>query len=67
MRRRENTERDQRVVDLVSGGGTYTTVAVLAGITRNAVSGIMFRHNNPGLYKPKPKLLKFAGAEAAPL
>lgn len=72
MRRRSNDERDKRVVDLVEGGATYTTAGLLSSITRNVVSGIMFRHNNPGFKskwrkKPLRKLIRFAGAEVAAL
>jgi hypothetical protein len=60
----------KRVIDLVTAGATYTTVAVRTGLSRNAVAGIMFRHKNPEFKSswrktPKRKLIAFAGAETA--
>jgi len=42
-----NVERNAKIMKLVAEGYAYSAIAERMGMTRNAVSGVVFRHKHP--------------------
>jgi hypothetical protein len=53
-----NVERDERIIKLSDEGHAYSTIAERLGISRSAVSGVVFRHKHPDVKNCRRRMKK---------